>query len=96
MNVGYPSLKKLGSWVRDLYARVAFIRNWLLTGQPYCFWLSGFFFPQGFLTGALQTHARRYRIPIDQLAFEFKVLKQMKAKQFKSAPKVFLIQILTL
>lgn len=28
----------------------------------------------GFLTGVLQTHARKFKIPIDQLQFSFKVL----------------------
>ncbi|XP_053375273.1 dynein axonemal heavy chain 6-like isoform X4 [Mercenaria mercenaria] len=43
--------------------------------QPYSFWLSGFFFPQGFLTGVLQSHARKLGIPVDSLQFEFKVQK---------------------
>lgn len=36
--------------------------------------MSGFYFPQGFLTGVLQAHSRQYKIPIDTLNFKFKVL----------------------
>lgn len=42
-------------------------------GRPLSYWLSGFYFPQGFLTGTLQTHARKYNLPIDQLKFDFEV-----------------------
>ncbi|KAL4237693.1 Dynein heavy chain 14 [Mactra antiquata] len=41
--------------------------------QPYSYWLSGFFFPQGFLTGILQSHARKLGISVDSLQFEFNV-----------------------
>jgi dynein heavy chain len=50
----YPSLKPLNSWIKDLYERVNFIRNWFLEGTVNSYWMSSFFFPQGFLTGVLQ------------------------------------------
>ncbi|KAJ3068699.1 Dynein heavy chain 6, axonemal [Podochytrium sp. JEL0797] len=69
----YTSLKPLGSWVKDLKMRVDFLNEWLDHGQPPSFWLPGLFYPQGFLTGILQNHARKYNIPIDSLVFAFKV-----------------------
>ncbi len=50
----YPCLKPLASWVDDLLARLTSIRSWLTDGPPESFWISGFFFPQGFMTGVLQ------------------------------------------
>ncbi|XP_064645339.1 dynein axonemal heavy chain 6-like [Lineus longissimus] len=77
-DAAYPSLKPLGSWVTDLVLRCAFIDSWISHGPPKSFWLSGFFFPQGFLTGTLQNHARKYNLPIDHLSFEFHVLTQFR------------------
>ncbi|XP_072525800.1 dynein axonemal heavy chain 6 [Salminus brasiliensis] len=74
----YPSLKPLGSWVRDLALRTAFIQSWVTRGQPKSFWISGFFFPQGFLTGALQNHARKYNLPIDELNFRFNIVPEYR------------------
>jgi len=48
--------------------------QWITHGAPKSFWLSGFYFPQGFLTGTLQNHARKYDFPIDALSFHFHVL----------------------
>ncbi|XP_019622649.1 PREDICTED: dynein heavy chain 6, axonemal-like [Branchiostoma belcheri] len=79
-NAAYPSLKPLASWVQDLIYRTAFIDNWIRQGLPKSFWISGFFFPQGFLTGTLQNYARRYDYPIDALSFQFKVLTAYRAQ----------------
>eukprot|EP00116_Pleurobrachia_bachei_P000174 sb/3460436/ len=73
-NAAYPSLKPLGSWVKDLELRLQFIMRWMEYGQPKSYWMSGFFFPQGFITGALQNFARKYDVPIDALKFRFNVL----------------------
>ena len=72
-NAAYPSLKPLGSWVNDLVLRLAFISSWLVEGQPKSFWLPGFYFPQSFMTGTLQAHARKYNAPIDTLRYRFTV-----------------------
>jgi len=69
--VCYPSLKPLKSWIVDLNARLSFIGNWLLHGKPHTYWMSAFFFQQGFITGILQNHARKYKLAIDSLSFEF-------------------------
>ena len=74
-DVGYSSLKPLGSWVLDTKNRVEFMRKWLREGAPTCFPLYLVFFPQGFLTGALQNHARKHRQPINRLDFRFEVLQ---------------------
>ena len=71
--VAYPSLKALADWLLDLDRRVAFFARWLRDGQPVEFWLPAFFFPQGFLTAALQLHARKTAQPIDSLQFAFHV-----------------------
>ena len=74
--VAYPSLKPLASWFDDLVKRVAFMEDWLRNGNPNSYWMSGMYFPQGFLTGCLQTHARQYRIAIDQLQFSFSIMEE--------------------
>lgn len=59
----YPSHKPLGSWTRDLVARVEQFSKWAETGQqPIIFWAAGFTFPSGFLTAVLQTSARQNNV----------------------------------
>lgn len=72
----YPSLKPLGSWVQELWERVAFITKWIAEGIPACFWITGFYFPQAFLTGSLQNFARKHQMPIDTVEFNFIMMKE--------------------
>jgi dynein heavy chain len=72
----YPSLKPLGAWVLEFVERVNFIGNWIDKGIPPCFWISGFFFPQAFMTGTLQNFARKYVLPIDTISFAFNYMSE--------------------
>ncbi|KAF4654403.1 hypothetical protein FOL47_009992, partial [Perkinsus chesapeaki] len=69
--VAYPSLKPLASWFEDMISRVEFFRDWVINDQPVAYWISAFYFPQGFLTAVLQAYSRFYMVPVDVLGFEF-------------------------
>ena len=85
--VAYPSLKPLSPWIEDCFARLEFVDNWLRTGPPSCFWLSGFFFPQGFMTSVAQTYSRKYLVAVDILGFET-VMTAKDTDRIKRPPEV--------
>ena len=69
----FPSLKPLSLWILELLDRLSFIQKWIDHGIPDVYWISGFFFPQAFLTGTLQNYARRRQISISTFSYVFKV-----------------------
>merc|ERR1711871_479733 len=81
-NCAYPSMKPLGSWVDELIDRLKFISKWVREGVPAVVWVSGFYFPQAFFTGVTQNFARKYKLPIDTLDFDFIYLDE-KAEDIK-------------
>eukprot|EP00930_Biecheleria_cincta_P008309 TRINITY_DN10972_c0_g3_i1.p1 TRINITY_DN10972_c0_g3~~TRINITY_DN10972_c0_g3_i1.p1 ORF type:complete len:4176 (-),score=874.55 TRINITY_DN10972_c0_g3_i1:69-11708(-) len=85
--VAYPCLKPLNAWIVDFILRIEFLVDWLLKGPPMSFWISSFFFPQGFMTAALQLHARKTKIPIDTLEFFSEVTKVASPLELMSVPE---------
>ena len=71
LSKSYPSLKPLGGFFDDFVRRLTFFQDWIDNGPPAVFWLSGFFFTQSFLTGTLQNYARRHKVAIDTIGWNF-------------------------
>lgn len=86
-NIGFPSLKPLGSWMQDLIDRIEFISKWVYEGPPKTFWVASFFFPQGFMTATMQTYARNTGKPIDTLDFATHVL-DVQGHEIEEAPEI--------
>ena len=70
----FPSLKPLGSYMKEVIERAAFFKSWVDDGIPTTFPLYAFFFTQAFLTGSKQNFARSHKIEIDKVDFDYAVL----------------------
>ena len=84
---GFLSLKPLASWIQDCNDRITFLSNWIATGTPKVFWISGFFFPQAFLTGTLQNYSRKHVIAIDRIQFNYEIHDDKSYKDIKEKPQ---------
>lgn len=84
--LAYPSLKNLAGWYADLLLRIDFFRAWYTDGKPATYWLSAFYFPQGFLTSVLQAYSRSTKIAIDKLNFNFE-FKHVEATAITARPE---------
>eukprot|EP00796_Vickermania_ingenoplastis_P008995 gene8995-6317_t len=83
-NVGYLTMKPLGSYFEDFLRRIAFVDSWRRNGPQPSFWLPGLFFPQGFITAVLQSRSRALHVPIDSLHFRFKALRLDEGQKAKT------------
>jgi len=50
------------------------------------FWVSGFFFPQAFLTGSIQNYARAETIAVDKIAFDYIFKDDLQHTDIKEKP----------
>jgi dynein heavy chain, axonemal len=84
---GFLSLKPLASWIIDCNERIDFLTNWIDNGTPIVYWISGFFFPQAFLTGTMQNYARKEYIAVDKISFRYDVKDHLSKEKIKEKPE---------
>lgn len=54
--------------------------------MPPIYWLSGFVFVQSFLTAGLQNYARKQKIPIDMVTYDFGMM-DLDEKKYTEGPE---------
>ena len=84
---GFLSMKPLASWIIDCNDRIKFLTNWITNGTPIVYWISGFFFPQAFLTGTMQNYARSKVIAVDRVSFRHDVKDHLTKEKITQKPE---------
>ncbi|KAH9103464.1 hypothetical protein AeMF1_002875 [Aphanomyces euteiches] len=83
-------LPTLGLWFSSLLSRDEQSRTWLNTRRPNCFWLTGFFNPQGMLTAMKQEvtrkHSKTDKWALDDVVYHTEVTTFERAEQVRTPP----------
>jgi len=82
----------LGTWLTSLDNRDKQDREWLTTGRPYVYWLTGFFNPQGMLTAMKQEVCRKHqkdanKWALDDIVYHTEVQPFERFESVKSQPQ---------
>ena len=83
-------LPSLGLWFSSLLSRDEQNRTWLNSKRPNCFWLTGFFNPQGMLTAMKQEvtrkHSKTDKWALDDVVYHTEVTTFERPEQVRSGP----------
>lgn len=71
--VSYPTMKSIGSYLKDLNERIRWLKQWVDNRIPQSFWLTAFFYPQSFLISCKQNYARRRGIDLSTVNFKHRI-----------------------
>mmetsp|Transcript_22861 Transcript_22861/g.57008 ORF Transcript_22861/g.57008 Transcript_22861/m.57008 type:complete len:4427 (+) Transcript_22861:2-13282(+) len=72
-------MPNIGLWFVSILGRHEQLYSWMKNNRPNCFWLTGFFNPQGFLTANRQEVCRKHvkeNWALDDVISTYEVLKQ--------------------
>ncbi|CAK8682400.1 unnamed protein product [Clavelina lepadiformis] len=79
----------IGFWFTELVERNSQLSHWVFEGRPSCFWMTGFFNCQGFLTAMRQEVTRMHKgWALDTVTLHNEVLKSFK-EDISGPPQVF-------